>query len=61
MDKEIIEKIVALTNNGVSNREIAVQLGLKYSTVCYFKMRLKDRGVQIKSNMGRPKKVYETI
>jgi transposase len=57
MNEETIKTIVEMSAQGKKNEDIAEELGVKYSTLCYWRMRLRDRGVAIKSNMGRPKKI----
>ncbi len=49
-------KIVTLSNEGYQNRQIAIECGMKYSTLCYWKARLREKGISLPASLGRPKK-----
>ena len=52
-------RITDLSNQGLTNRQIAIELDMKYATVCLLKRKMRDQGVVINSILGRPKKGYK--
>lgn len=49
------KKIVELSNKGYTNRQIAIELDMKYSTFLYWKNKLRKNGFPMFSQIGRPK------
>lgn len=48
-------KIVTLANQGYSNRQIAIKCSMKHSTLCYWKAKIREQGIVLLSQQGRPK------
>jgi transposase len=48
------EKIVLLSNAGYTNRQIAIECEIKHATLCYWKRKIRNSGIEIKSQQGRP-------
>ena len=56
-----INKIIDLCYKGYTNRQIAIELNMKHATLCYWKKKLRDRGVEIPAQIGRLKTHITTI
>lgn len=52
------EKIIELSRAGYSNRQIAIELQIKHSTLCSWKAKIRKEGLSLPDNSGRPK-VYK--
>lgn len=48
-------QIIILSNKGYTNRQIAIETGMKYATLCYWKNKLRNEGIAVLSLIGRPK------
>lgn len=48
-------KIITLSDQGYNNWQIAKECEMKYSTLCYWKRKLREKGISIKATLGRPK------
>ena len=58
MDKtQKMNMLIELSKNPIlTNRQMAVMLGIKSATVSLWKRQLRDKGIQIKGKSGRPLK-----
>ena len=56
--------IIDLSAKGYKNQQIAAETMLKYSTVCYWKKKMRNEGIAVLSLLGRPSKkttAFKTI
>jgi len=56
--QEQIDKIVKYSQLRYSNRQIAIECGMKYDTLGYWKRKLRNEGVSILALLGRPIKKH---
>lgn len=56
MNEEQIQKLIEMSKNRLTNRQMAINLGMKCSTLSYWKRILKDRGIDIPVVAGRRRK-----
>ena len=56
MDENKVKKIIELSEQGLTNLEIArhPEVMLKHATLCSWKRKLKQQGREVKSQVGRP-------
>lgn len=54
-NEEKMKEIIRMSAEGVTNRQIAVNLSIKYSKVSYWKRQMRNAGIEIKSHVGRPR------
>lgn len=49
-------KIIELSLKGYRNRQISIEIGMKYATLCYWKSKMRQEGIIIPNVSGRPKR-----
>lgn len=49
------KKLIELCKANLSNRQIAIKLDMKHSTLCAWKRKLRDKGIDLPALSGRPR------
>lgn len=56
MTKQQKEKLIELSNKGYNNWQLSNEMGIKLATIHSWKRKLRDAGVVLPAQQGRPRK-----